>query len=200
MNFEKRHISLKRIALAASEVREFNIAGRYFRVKESTAVFSVQTDQGEFFEMEKGMGFGDDQHPNFTSLFFKNLSSTAALEVSFYVSNVPLDDSRVTYVSTRPGRTYCVSQTYSVSNAADTPLAATNLRTGKTVADTLSHVIISVLESSNDLAVKDSSGAAIGGIIREGTSWQITTGDALTLRSIGASVVYVLYFYNYDAP
>lgn len=201
MNPEKRFIALKTILLAANEVREFNIAGRYFRVKESTAPFSVQSDQGEFFDMEKGLGFGDENHPNFNSLFFKNKSSTAALEVTFFVSNVPIDDSRVTYVATRPERTYTIFAEHSLVLGTPVALLNSNTRAGKLIADSLAYVTIDNYHTSpGPVSIQDSTGVS-GGTVYASGARQVVTSDVLYLEAEGATaIVRVAYFFNYDAP
>lgn len=199
MNFEKRHISLKKVSVPASGTLEVHISGRYLRIKEATAVFQLQTDNGEFFDLEKGLGFGAENHPLFTSLFFKNLSSADVLEVVFYVSNVPIDDARVTYVAVRPGRTYlkCIATTVNATTPYTIP--NTNLRDGKAVADSLSHVIITASGSTSGVYVKDAAGI-IGGLITHQSPWQVATLDALTLIAVSDNWnIYIMAFYNYDS-
>ncbi len=199
---ERRFISLKEITLGPGELREFVIAGRYLRIKESTGVVKVQTDQGEFFDLEVGLAFGDETHPNFNSIFFKNPSTAVGISVSFYVSNVPITDSRLntmisrtTIVGAQAALTYFIGHGSPSTNLASgaSSAAMVGLDNSQGAWVNRKQLILRNLSSSaGALWIIDWTGLSVVDVLSPGDPpWTVESSGTFYLKAVGGAVDYI---------
>lgn len=194
----KAESTFKSVAIPSSGSVVYNLTGTSFYIYTASGTAYVQFDDGNELAMVSGMSVESPEV--FTRLTIRNADTSTTLNVTFYAGTLSVK-TLTPYIFTKPAPTYLKGTAYTggsqITTAADTTISTTNLRTGKTVADTRSHVIISAMSSA--LYVKDSAGT-ICGFVQTFTSWQITTKDTISLRAVTASTdAYVANFFNFDS-
>lgn len=199
----KAESTFKTEVIPAGQSKTYTITGRAFYIQNSTGLVDVQFDDNPNCRMSSGQtAEAPDGDPGFERFTLTNPDTASSVTVTFYAGTLSIG-TRTPYVFTKPSPTYLVGTAYTggsqITTAADVTIPSTNLRSGKSVADSRAYCIIFARSSTSGLLVKDSAGT-ICGYVQTMTAWQITTSDAIKIRADAASMdVYVANFFNYDS-
>lgn len=194
----KAESQIKGYTVAAGRDMSIDVTGSKFWLVSTTGNIQASFDDGPILELKAGYKFSIVADL-FKRIRFINPDTSSSVTFTFYAGTLDID-SIAPYVFTKPAPTYFVPYTYNVTNAADTTPPVTNLRAGKTIADSLSHVIISN-NDGDSVHVRDLAGT-VGLVIPNGTIVQLTLTQQFYLRAApttGPWVVRVMLFYNYDS-
>jgi len=193
----KSQSAFKSLVIPASLEIPVAITGSSFYLEAATGAVDVQFDEGGTIRCKAGQTIDLPPGDFFKQIIFRNPDSSSSLTIQYYAGTVSVG-TRTPYVFTKPAPTYFKPFTYTLTSAADTLPPIANTRAGKTITDTVSHVIL----SNNDVVsmhIRD-AGGTVGLVLPAGSIVQLTVTDQLYLRSAGANItVRAMVFFNYDS-
>lgn len=189
--------------IPAGQSKAYAVTGSSFYIQAASGLVDVQFDDSPNLRMAPGQSAESDPGDTYEKITLTNPDTSSALTITFYAGTLAVG-TRTPYTFVKPAPTYFVPYTYSVTKAAQTVPPITNLRAGKSVADTMSHVIITFNTSTSDGLWIENVSATVGMVIPFATPIQLTLRDQFYLRNASGSAtdpltVRVMIFYNYDS-
>lgn len=181
---ERRKLSLE----AGNQVKSANIYGRVFACTEASGPFSMNFNDGEFFEVRKGVEWALIGEDRFARLQFK---AAAATDIEFYAGNFFWHENVVVPIIK-------VAKTRAVPHTTSTIGAATSVVFNVTPAGLLyrKSIVITNNDPAVDLEVeaRDITVPATwrrAGVVFAKQAWYLETSDEIRVTNLsGAAINY----------
>jgi hypothetical protein len=195
------------IILPVGATVPYNCTGQMFVCKESSDVFQMSFNDGEFFNMEVGLGFRLNGTDEFTKLSFQN-STQNIITIQFYVGTGEIRDARLNTVIDRlvvVGLKDVPDYAAGITGATPgNPLSASGIAASYAGTDPVTgkqrkQFTIQNVDSANYLYVTDASGRALA-VLAPGQAWTMQSSGTFKVVKVpsGANCDYLVCqtFYN----